>query len=153
MANKTTDDDNELFDDAGILKDGVRLRTPMYAMDSVQRSIRDAMHPSLSKPGYRFLTDAESKQRIDDAHAEYRREISERWRTNDQKEGDSCRSPTGESGVLRFVSGRLVCTPVGAATTPDSNKLLDEGWDAEYDREQAYLEYDAWIRDAWARSK
>ena len=68
MIKQTKDhDDNERK--AKVLQDGERLRTPMYAMDSVQKSIADNMHPSLSKLGYRFVTDSEARQRIDDAHA------------------------------------------------------------------------------------
>ena len=146
-----TKDDNELFDDNGILKDGARLHTPMYAMDSVQKSIATHHHPSLSKPGYRFVTDAEAKQRIDDAHAAYREDLSNRWRTHDQGEGDSCTAPDGTSGKLQFVAGRLKCVPEAAAKTADSKKLLD----AEFDmndgdlRELSYRLYDESISNRW----
>ena len=149
---KIEDDEN---DENRLLKDCQRLRVPLTMMDSVQKSVyADALsrHPSLYKPGYRFATDSAAKARVNDALAEYDREISERYKhTNDQGEGSPCKSPTGEAGIWQTVAGKMVCTPQNAARTSD-RKLLDEGWDAGDDREQAYREYDQMLQDAW-RSK
>ena len=142
---KTKDDDK-------ILKDGERVRVPLTMMDSVQKSVyADALshHASLYKPGYRFVTDSEAKQRIDDAHAAYREELSNRWRTHDQGEGDSCTAPDGTPGRLQFVAGRLKCVPEAAAKTSDSKKLLDADFDDGDLREMAYALYDADVSSRW----
>ena len=160
---KTKDDNDELEHapkKARVLKDGERLRTPMYAerlrtpmyaMDSVQKSIATHQHPSLSKPGYRFITDSEARARIEDAHQAYREELSNRWRSSDGKEGDSCTAPDGTPGVLQFVAGRLVCQQRAAAKTADT-KLIDADFDINDDadlRELAYRLYDADVSSRW----
>ena len=104
-------------------------------------------HPSLYKLGYRFVTDSTAKSRIDDAYEKYDREVSENWRTNDQKEGDACEAPDGTAGVLRFASGKLVCVPEAAARTSDtSNFVVNDDADL---RELAYRLYDNDISNRW----
>ena len=84
-------DDNDDFDERGVLKDGRRLRVPMSAMDGQQQEVsRHANHLHDGsgnrrlihhQPGFvvsdRF-TD-EERQRVRDAHDEYEREITTAW--------------------------------------------------------------------------
>ena len=77
-------DDND--DDAHrILADGERMRVPMFAMDSVQRSVAQHFHDGHgNRPGHRpgfAMSDAndDARQR---AYDEYRRDIENAWRSS-----------------------------------------------------------------------
>lgn len=116
---KTKDDENEL------LKDGQVLRVRLDMMDSVQKAIHAAgghPHPSHHKPGYRFATDSAAKSNIADAHAEYDREIGERYKHTNPEPAKTPASP-----------------------------VLDQEWDnfGEDGRAAAYEEYDSRIQDSW----
>ena len=142
----TKDDDRD-----ELLRDGERVRVPMFAMDA--KSIRDANAVHIHRPGYRFsqklMRDGDAaRETIIDLYDQYDREVSEKWRTTDQKEGDSCTAPNGDAGTLQFVAGKLVCTPVAAAKTSDS-KLLDADFDDGDLRELAYSMYDADLQNRW----
>lgn len=119
-----TKDDNELFDENGILKDKSTLRTRMLAMDA--KSINDANAVHIHRPGYRFsqklMRDGDTdREAIIDLYTEYDNRVSNAWKNTPPE---------------------LPNTP--AAPVIDSD-FDDEGGDC-------YSQYDARIRDAW-RSK
>lgn len=109
------------------MKDGERVRVPMFAMDSVQKAIHDANAVYGCRPGYRFsqklMKDGDTeREAIIDSYEQYDSDLQNRWRD----------------------------TPPEPARTP-SAPVLDSDFDESED-EDFYAEYDARLQDAW-RSK
>jgi hypothetical protein len=150
-------DDDDAFDERGILKDGRSYRVPLRMMDSMQRDvarhaarITDAMGESgaaLRRPGYR-LSDAFPRDwSVYDAYDE---EISRMWENKPPtgagssaprgaQPGNSC-TLDGRAGRLRLINGELQCVPDGPGRGSDH---------AMTDREAADAEYRTRIENAW----
>lgn len=114
------------------MKDGEKVRVPMYAMDAVQKSIHDASQWAMDsntahghRPGYRMSGklmrggDAD-REAIIDAHEQYDREISERYKhTNPEP---------------------VINTPAAP--------IIDDSWD-DWDAQNMYDRYDSSISERW----
>jgi hypothetical protein len=84
----------EIYDD-DLLRDGQRLRVPMFTMDSTQRSesaqpprVHDGTGDSglaMHRPGFR-VTDAPPSDELHRAHDAYQRELTTAWRRGAGKE-------------------------------------------------------------------
>ena len=149
------DDEDDDFDERGILKDGRRVRVPLHMMDSVQRSVAisragvtDAFGNgglALHRPGARYasvrgINDAD----LEDAHSHKRVEL------NDFADAELCARYRGglqvgdivtldnERNVVtkRDADGRTTLRPLSA----------DEAHDAV---EAAYRLYDQEISERW----
>jgi hypothetical protein len=119
MKRKHLNDD----DDDEILKDGERMFVPMRMMDGA-----NARHPrivdaagngdlgSLSRPGYRKVEDARSREAIEAAYFAYDQELQNAYRSADAddqlfgRDGDAC-MVDGSPGHLKRIGGKLVCVP------------------------------------------
>ena len=138
---RTDDDDDEnLFDERGVLRDHARWRVPMYLMDSVQRAIAmdgaqlradrplivDAAGGTagLNRPGYRFPT-GDARQRANDARnealAEYQQHQENAWRSparDDAGSGYLLRVPDRASsdGPLVSISAAFQHSAVSTAS-------------------------------------
>jgi hypothetical protein len=160
------EDDDDAFDENGILRDGHRARYPMTMMDSgfddTQRAVARDAHErrvatrfglsdgsALHRPGFRHnVNDIGLDARIE-AHEQYCDELENSWRSlptgagssgpHGAQPGDSCRL-NGRTGRLRSINGSLVCVPDGQVSGNDS---------AMSDRELAHLEYQTRVENAW----
>jgi len=84
------DEEEDVFDENGILKDGKTYHVPMRMMDSLQRAVHDhaaqILEGHLRRSGIHeqgFLRDASTvdhRKRMRDEYARYDREISEQWK-------------------------------------------------------------------------
>jgi hypothetical protein len=148
------DDDDGVFDANGLLRDKRSFRVPMTAMDSLSRSVfehygrmTDASGDggiALNKPGYRISDDYRPSQR-QKVYDDYENELQNAWRNpptgagetefRGAKPGDSC-TINGAPGVLRKIESKLVCVPISKDAMHDA-------------REQAYLDYQNRIENAW----
>lgn len=123
---KTKDDRDELFDDNGVLKNGRKLRTPMWAMDA--RSIRNANVAYAHRPGYRvgqqLLTDSKTREALADAYSEYETTLTNAWKN----------------------------TPPEPVINTKAAAVIDSDFDDEWTSENMYDLYNARLQDEW-RSK
>lgn len=127
-------DDDDPFDENGILKDGRRWRVPTRMLDAAQRDIsryaglserRDSLAfrgQSHSRPGFRFEGDSKMgdqpvRDDIEDLYARHADELENAWR-NDQPDRHAI------------------------STTADGDS-----------RERAYREYETSLVDAWRVQK
>ena len=93
----------EIYDD-DLLRDGQRLRVPMFAMDSAQCSasahlarVHDGTGDSdlaMHRPGFR-VSDAPPSDELQRAHDAYERDLTTAWRRGAGKEGAVPDSPRG----------------------------------------------------------
>jgi hypothetical protein len=127
MARYDDYDDDSVFDENGLLKDGRRMRVSVMMRDSasdVQRAVaEDAVarrfglrHAlDLHQPGPRFCTDAAANAECARAYAEMCDEMQNAWRTpaadaggpRCQKPGDQCTI----NGAPGHLNERLECVP------------------------------------------
>jgi hypothetical protein len=140
------EDDDDLFDENGLLKDGKTYRVPMMLRDNLtfwQRSVRDSVltrqcdwllvtdaaggSEGLHRPGFRFIADAADRKRSIAA-----REAA--YRAADEADANAwrCNAVHPESADNRTLD----------QITADRLSLLDE-------RELAYLEVEERDRNAW----
>jgi hypothetical protein len=108
------EDDEDDFDENGVLKDGRTFRTPMRMMDSMQRAVVKHFQPSkgpvrvtdqfgaaglgLNRPGYRhlgggnvgdrWLRDGEARERAD-AYADWEHRQTNAWRDQGADAGEN----------------------------------------------------------------
>ena len=145
--------------DDGIVADGQRVRVPMWAMDSLQKSVaqdrvstedklarsfglNDAL--DLHRPGFRRVTDASALAAVEQAY----RDADERDRNayknlqgdksgenRGQPEGDQC-TINGAPGHLPKVCNKFECVPDNS----DAQTVAD-----------AYAEYDREAENAWRK--
>jgi hypothetical protein len=83
---------DDAYDERGVLKDGQRLRIPMYAMDSMdpvqravaQLAITDGQGDTvgLHRPGFRIAAADAPLLARDAAYSDYERELTTAWRGN-----------------------------------------------------------------------
>ena len=96
---RDANDDND-FDERGILKDGRRLHVPLMMMDSVddplqrderQRARRFGLKNAadLRRPGFRFQTDAAGRDARARAYQDYENSQVEAWRSPPTGAGSS----------------------------------------------------------------
>ena len=165
MRRQHNQDDDEVFDKRGLIRDGQRLRFPMFAMDSIQKAIaRSNVRVTdggggtvgLHRPGFRIAD--EGKHQTSDvmrAYAEHEQYLNDAWKTlsfggnsssgqQGQREGDPC-TKNGFPGVLRNGADGLYCD-IGKHDAATGT----EGYDH---RQQAYDAYDAQVREAWRGQK
>jgi hypothetical protein len=161
------EDDDDAFDENGILRDGHRARYPMTMMDSgfddTQRAVARDAHErrvatrfglsdgsALHRPGFRHnVNDIGLDARIE-AHELYRDETENAWRSpatragsssaRGAKPGDSC-TLNGRVGRLRSIGGSLVCVPDNGQYRGNDSVMSD--------RELAHLEYQTRVENAW----
>jgi hypothetical protein len=99
---KHEDEQDELFDEYGRLKDGKRFRVSMMMRDSLTPLQRElAEHSSkrplvtdgsgdalgLHRPGYRYLVDAPTTDARDAAYQDYIDYLSDAWKGNPATDG------------------------------------------------------------------
>jgi hypothetical protein len=162
------DDDDDVFDERGLLKDGARARVPLMMRDSlseVQRSVmadgeaRDSARRlglndslALHRPGQRFCTDEAARARVEEVYQDEKRKLQDAWRQpvansvgshefRGQQPGDQC-TINGPPGHLNH---RLECVPdkedsVPRTMTADAaQKIRDAAWLASVkDLEEAW---------------
>jgi hypothetical protein len=133
---KQRHDDDDAFDERGILKDGRSYRVPLRMMDSMQRDIArhaaritDAMGesgPALRRPGYRVSAALPRDWSIYDAYDEA---VSRMWENN---------APTGggSSGPRDEREGNSVCVP-------------DRSHQDAMTMDEVYRAYDVEISQRW----
>jgi hypothetical protein len=166
-------------DDHGVLKDGQRLRVPMYAMDSVQKAIaREALRVTdgsggtqgLHRPGFRIPTTDADDDAVCAAHADYQRELCDSWKKpvgfggdpsitgagehgqQGSREGDPCMRD-GLAGVLRMGAAGLYCD-IGDDEPDDAsdNRSVQQIIRDHQERmSDVYAAHDAEISQAWRR--
>jgi hypothetical protein len=169
MTRRYHDDANDL-DEHGVLRDGRSLRTPMWAMDSLQKGIADhaqnvqprritsadASTLGLHKPGWRIETGGNVRdQLVRDGAALDRAEL---YRLYDEAKAREYLTPTG-TGEREFVGthGGDTCTIDGfrGHLRRDEDGKLKCFADARGDstvrdeRQAAYQEYQDRIQNAW----
>jgi hypothetical protein len=125
MAHRYDDDDDDAFDERGLLKDGRTARISMQmrdaaltprsiAQDAARRfGLRDAA--DLYAPGPRFCTDAAGLERKAEAYRQMCTELCDAWRTpatdaggsRGQRPGDQCTI----NGAPGHLNERLDCVP------------------------------------------
>jgi hypothetical protein len=151
-------DDDDAFDERGILKDGRSYRVPLRMMDAMQRDvarhgarITDAMGesgPALRRPGYRVSDAFPRDWSVYDAYDE---EVSRMWENKPStsngssgprsaQPGDSC-TLNGRAGRLRSIGGSLVCVPDNGQFRGNDSVMSD--------RELAHLEYQTRVENSW----
>ena len=131
------DEEDDVFDENGILKDGKTYHVPMRMMDSLQRAIHDhaqrvkvRIHDApLHAPGFVFVQDArivEERRKIhDEIYDKYDETVSNAWK-------DPTTSRNG------FVGSQA-----------DESDRQGSGRDAKDAKRAAYAAYDAYIANAW----
>jgi hypothetical protein len=160
------EDDDDAFDENGILRDGHRARYAMTMMDSgfddTQRAVARDAHErrvarrfglsdgsALHRPGFRHnVNDIGLDARIE-AHEQYCDELENSWRgppTGASSSGhrgaqpdDSC-TLNGRAGHLRWIDGELKCIA--------DRSILGEDC-ALSDREAAHAEHRHYLENAW----
>ena len=167
---RDANDDND-FDERGVLKDGRRLRVPLMMMDGlddVERAIvLDAAARrfglsngnDLRKPGYRYTTDSRALEAKERAYRERDEADAEAWRGNPPagagsgefrgaQEGDICTvrgldflEDLGGPGHLQMRNGHLVCVP----DKPQSARKHDHAMTMD----EVYQAYDLEISQRW----
>jgi hypothetical protein len=160
--NNTNNDDDDAFDERGLLRDGriyrvhMSMRDAMWARDQ-QRSpvLHDGRGgPVGPRPGF-ILSDASNDQR-QQAYADYQRDLLDAYKNRPAgassvdpigaQEDDLCTVRNAEFPEDQL-KGRLVCVPdrqrqQARGSQPDLER-------AQSEREAAYRAYDQQIRDAW----
>jgi len=124
------DDDNSPIDRHGVLKDGARVRVPLYLMDATQRAVAaNAAHLHDGrgglvghKPSFVYSTDASLNDAKERAYAAY-----------DAEQADAYKHLQGGRQVRRAVERE------------DAMPMMDE-------RERAYRDYDEAAANAWRGS-
>jgi len=160
--------DDDDFDERGILEDGRRLHVPLMMMDGVddplqravmrdtverQRARRFGLKDSadLTRPGFRFQTDAAGRDARARAYQDYENSQVEAWRSpptgagssgprRGQQTVDSC-TTDGRAGHLRVVDGELRCIPDGPVWGSDGT-VMDE-------RQLAYEDFEHTLINSW----
>lgn len=120
---KHVEDDEDAFDERGILRDGKTFRLPMRMADSLQRQVRDFAaqqlrdaRPPLHRAGFVYR-DAAARQIVQDAYRDY-----------DLRQGEAYKTPSVKA----------------APDATDSRRAAAE--DRTHD---CYSEYDARVASAW----
>ena len=162
-------DDDDAFDENGIIKDGRSIHTPMYLMDSTQRSI--ALHDGHGnrelvghRPGHIVARDAnDANDARDKANRLYDEQVSNAWRTGgaEGREGTTCTVRNGEFSEYFGAPGHIVdgtCTPdelIDDGELRDMQPLRDgltlDVLEREHQQRvgRAYQQYDEELRNAW----
>ncbi|HEY5125881.1 MAG TPA: hypothetical protein VIJ35_01035 [Bradyrhizobium sp.] len=88
------EDDDDAFQN-GVIKDGARVRVPMFAMDAVQKSVAlnglrvtDGSDDSagLHRPGPRYIADAAMRDAKQAAYDAYLHDVTNAWRGSQPRE-------------------------------------------------------------------
>jgi hypothetical protein len=161
-------DDDDAFDENGIIKDGRSIHTPMFLMDSTQRSI--ALHDGHGRitghrPGHIVARDAnDANDARDKAYRLYDEQVSNAWRAGGGAEGPEGAQCTCRNGTFpehfgapgHIVDG--VCTPDELLSedelrdaTPLRDGLSLDALEREHQQRvgRAYQQYDEELRNAW----
>jgi len=138
---RSQDDDD---DARNILKDGERMRVPMYAMDALSRDVAqhfarvtDATGDGglgLHRPGFRISSTITRDRSIYDA---YNAEVASAYKNAGAVESEVCGQREGDSFTAKSDQGRD-----GSADSKLSDAMRDE-------REAAHQEYQNRIQNAW----
>ena len=167
------DDDDDAFDEFGVLRDGRSVRVSMQmrdaamadgeARDAAQRfGLSDAM--DMHRPGQRLCTDAAARNAVEQARAEGIKEDENAWRTpaansetgfgssefRGARPGDQC-TINGAPGHLNH---RLECVP--DKRSQDSASSVPRTMDAataQRIRDQAYEESLRREQDEWRSAR
>ena len=155
-------------DDDDILRDGQRLVVPMNARDGMsplQRAVAedvaarsspvlDALGGTtrLHQPGPRYVRDqADARERVEQARAEWIREMCDAWRTPDadselrgQQPGDQCTI----NGAPGHLNERLECVP---DQRQDAVPRMMDSASAQAIKDAAYAEMVNELVTAWQR--
>jgi hypothetical protein len=145
------DDEDDAFDENGVLKDGHRVRVPLMMMDGMQRDVRDHVrihdgHGNRDIVGHRpgFLV---SDARANDARAEtydaYNRELVNAWRGGCDARKVTQRDPRGRL-LSTFEEETDDALPARDGLTLDK---LQQDHQRRMSRE--YQAYDGWIAQQW----
>jgi hypothetical protein len=152
------DEENEDdFDEKGLLRDGHTYRIPHHMQDSLSRAIADHIEHNkkvadafaLNKPGYRFLGgrgvgDAllAKGAMIDrqEAYDAYEHSINNAWRDWGARPGDVCMTNSKRPGHL---NDNLECV------ADNSDDAMDSLKDTAKDAANAYQDYARDMGDAW----
>jgi hypothetical protein len=162
---KNKRDNNDAFDEHGMLRDGRSLRVSMQMRDSLQRRtptgsrVTDGSdNPSaLNKPGYRVIGDTAARDAKAAALRDYESDLTTAWRKPicdddngygvEGAEGTVC-TVKNESYPGSFGSpGHIVngiCVP-----DDDPDSAASDSRPARDQRQAALAAYDAELRDAW----
>jgi len=150
-------DDEDAYDENGILKDGHALVVPLRMMDAMQKDIHEHFSGAkitdgaFHKPGFRVSATVTRDRSIYDSYdaevaSAYKNVGAVESEVRGQREGDSCTvksgqglyGPEGSPGHLQMVEGELVCV----ADSKLSDAMRDE-------REATYQAYQNRIQNAW----
>jgi hypothetical protein len=150
------DDEDDDFDERGILKDRRRVRVPLHMMDSMQRDIgshfqrmRDehCLHDGQGgkvghRPGYVFTDDMRANDAKAEAYSLADAETEHAWKGGAQA-GDSCRI-NGKPGVIvrSAQTGELFCQPVARTDAQATRNAVEE----------SYRLYEQEIQQRWQSS-
>lgn len=136
-------DDDDDFDENGILKDGKRVRVPCMMRDSADNVAsvpRWAMDKAARMLGRDSATNPDWLKR-QEGYNTYELDLANRWRggVTDLRAGDVVTTSDGHGVVKSHENGRLVIA--------DATKL-----DSETVKQSAYDSYDREISTAWMRT-
>jgi hypothetical protein len=167
--------DDDIWDERGLLRDGKKYRVSLMAMDSASIAARaqltDAERLSLDscKPGYRYATDSAAaraaKQRARDAYRQVCDDLENSWRNPDpdgqlgiSTEGDQCTVrqggyDEGSPGHLRRIGNNLICVPDDYDPDDNDNGFNSDRRSVRDAKERAYEQYERELRDAWRQGK
>jgi hypothetical protein len=163
-------DNEDDFDEQGLLRDGRTYRVPLRMMDGVSRAIADHIKQTvditdhfgdaslgLHRPGFRkldggnegdaILRKAEMRDRAE-AYQDYERDAESGWKTDAwgaQNAGDVC-TINGNPGHLKMVNGEMTCVP-------DAKDAVSDLRDQANDAANAYSAYEDELAEAWRRGK
>jgi hypothetical protein len=176
-ANNTNDDDDDAFDERGLLRDGRKYRVRMSMRDAMLA--RDQQRPPVlhdgrggpvgRRPGF-IMSRTPVGDARQQAYLDYERDLVNAHRRDQNpptgagsvdpigaQEGDLCTvrnaefpDDQGAPGHMRMLKGRLVCVP--DRQRQQARSSLPDLERAQSGREAAYRTYDEQIRDAWKAS-
>lgn len=148
MASRHNDDDDP-FDERGILKDGRSVRVSMMDAEAVRHRLNlhdGAGHSPGHRPGFAF-SDVSIGDEREQAYADYEADLTSAYKMDageGTREGDICTvknaeypNAFGSPGHLRRRNGKLVCVP----DEPRSRDTMTV--------DQAYAQYEKELSERW----
>ena len=125
MRTQDYDDDDDAFDERGILRDGRVGRMPLMMRDAIHNDLAGTGH----RPGFSYTHDATARARVNAAHERYEQSLCDAWH-----------------GPIHEVADEqtdLAISDAAAHTDRMTPRPMEE----------VYRLYDEALRDAWKTSR
>jgi hypothetical protein len=167
---RTRDDDDDAFDERGVLKDGrsYRVTDSLPAHYDEVRVTDGGGHSGLAlqRPGFR-VADAGNvgkrmRDEIDAAYADVENDLTNAWKNKPptgfgsgefigQREGDLCTIDGAPGRLCRDDDGELTCMADHPSGERDARTIDERMQDHKLRMTEEYNAYDRALRDAWRR--